>query len=60
MPSGRTPPAEATLPDLGTFLTNHMKEVAAIDFFAVPTATFRILFCSWCCRMPGVARCNLM
>ena len=43
MPSARTPPAKATLPDLGTFLTNHMEEVAAIDFFAVPPATFRIL-----------------
>jgi hypothetical protein len=27
-----------------TFLTNHMEQVAAIDFFVVPTATFRILF----------------
>jgi putative transposase len=28
-----------------TFLENHVKEIAAIDFFTVPTATFRVLFC---------------
>jgi transposase InsO family protein len=27
-----------------TFLKNHMPDIAAIDFFTVPTATFRILF----------------
>ncbi len=27
-----------------TFLTNHMEQMASIDFFVVPTATFRILF----------------
>ena len=27
-----------------TFLTNHMEQMASIDFFLVPTATFRILF----------------
>jgi putative transposase len=27
-----------------TFLTNHMDQMASIDFFVVPTATFRILF----------------
>ena len=28
-----------------TFLRNHVKDIAAIDFFTVPTATFRILYC---------------
>ena len=28
-----------------TFLSNHMKQTAAIDFFTVPTVTFRVLFC---------------
>ena len=28
-----------------TFLKNHAREIAAIDFFTVPTVTFRILFC---------------
>jgi len=28
-----------------TFLENHLGELAAIDFFTVPTATFRVLFC---------------
>lgn len=28
-----------------TFLDNHVEDIVAIDFFAVPTATFRILFC---------------
>ena len=27
-----------------TFLDNHVKDIVAIDFFTVPTATFRILF----------------
>ena len=27
-----------------TFLENHAKEIIALDFFTVPTATFRILF----------------
>jgi len=27
-----------------TFLTNHLAQTAAIDFFTVPTATFRVLF----------------
>jgi len=28
-----------------TFLRNHAKDIAAVDFFTVPTATFRILYC---------------
>jgi len=27
-----------------TFLTNHLAQTAAIDFFTMPTATFRVLF----------------
>jgi putative transposase len=27
-----------------TFLTNHMEQMSSIDFFVVPTATFRVLF----------------
>ncbi len=27
-----------------TFLTNHVSDLASIDFFTVPTATFRVLF----------------
>jgi len=27
-----------------TFLDNHVRDIVAIDFFTVPTATFRILF----------------
>ena len=27
-----------------TFLNNHAKDIVAIDFFTVPTATFRILY----------------
>src|ERR1039457_1916899 len=36
----RTPPSQTWR----TFLTNHMEQMASIDFFLVPTATFRILF----------------
>jgi putative transposase len=28
-----------------TFLDNHASEIAACDFFTIPTATFRILYC---------------
>jgi putative transposase len=28
-----------------TFLDNHVQDLAAVDFFTVPTATFRVLFC---------------
>ena len=27
-----------------TFLTNHVSQLASVDFFTVPTATFRVLF----------------
>jgi transposase InsO family protein len=39
----RTPKPHS--PTWRTFLNNHMTELAAIDFFAVPTATFRLLYC---------------
>ena len=32
-------------PTWKTFLANHAKEIAAIDFFVAPTATFRLLYC---------------
>ena len=28
-----------------TFIDNHIKDIAAVDFFTVPTVTFRILYC---------------
>ena len=28
-----------------TFLENHVKDIAAVDFFTVPTVTFRVLYC---------------
>jgi len=36
----RKPPS----PTWQTFLDNHLKDIVAIDFFTVPTATFHILF----------------
>jgi len=41
MPSRLTTPPSQTW---RTFLKNHMKNMISIDFFTVPTATFRILF----------------
>ena len=38
--SGRPPS-----PTWRSFLKNHAADIAAIDFFTVPTATFRVLFC---------------
>ena len=28
-----------------TFLDKHVRDLVAVDFFTVPTATFRVLFC---------------
>ena len=38
---GRTPPSQGWR----VFLKNHSREIAAIDFFTIPTATFRVLYC---------------
>jgi hypothetical protein len=40
LPRLRKPPSQSWR----TFLTNHLAQTAAIDFFTVPTATFRVLF----------------
>ena len=40
MTKQRRPPSQTWR----TFLTNHTSEIAAIDFFVVPTVTFRLLF----------------
>jgi putative transposase len=40
LPQSRKPPSQTWR----TFLTNHLAQTAAIDFFTVPTATFRVLF----------------
>jgi hypothetical protein len=36
----RSPPSQAWK----TFIENHLKDTIALDFFTVPTATFRVLF----------------
>ncbi len=38
---GKRPPSQ----NWRTFLRNHLRHTAACDFFVVPTATFRLLFC---------------
>jgi hypothetical protein len=38
LPRPRKPPSQANLPE------NHLAQTAAIDFFNVPRATFRVLF----------------
>jgi len=40
MTRDRRPPSQTWR----TFLENHAKDLVAIDFFTVPTATFRVLF----------------
>jgi len=40
MPRRRKPPS----PSWRTFLRNHTKDLISIDFFVVPTATFRLLY----------------
>jgi hypothetical protein len=34
-----------------TFLDNHIPDLAAIDFFTVPTVTFRVLYCFFVLRL---------
>jgi len=41
MPQRREPPSQTWR----TFLANHLHEIASVDLFTVPTATFRVLFC---------------
>jgi transposase InsO family protein len=41
MVRGRKPPSQTWR----SFLKNHMQDLAAIDFFIVPTITFRVLYC---------------
>jgi putative transposase len=40
LPRSRKPPSQPWR----TFLKNHLAQTAAVDFFTVPTATFRVLF----------------
>ena len=40
MPKRRNPPSQPWR----AFLDNHLKDLVSIDFFVVPTATFRVLF----------------
>src|SRR5881392_2441456 len=40
LPKRRTPPSQSWR----TFLTNHVRDLVAIDFFTVPTARLRVLF----------------
>ena len=37
-------PAKPPSQSWRTFLTNHVQQIAAADFFVVPTATYRLLF----------------
>ncbi len=38
------PATSGRYPRLGTFLTNHVDQIVAADFFVVPTITYRLLF----------------
>jgi hypothetical protein len=38
------PSRDAPVADVADFLTNHVSQLASIDFFTVPTVTFRVLF----------------
>jgi hypothetical protein len=44
MPKRQKPPSQTWKP----FLENQVNELVSIDFFTVPTATFRVLFVWWC------------
>jgi transposase InsO family protein len=38
-------PRRGGSPTWRTFWKNHLRDIAAVDFFVVPTATFRLLYC---------------
>ena len=40
MPKNRNPPSQSWK----AFLNNHVRELVSLDFFTVPTVTFRVLF----------------
>ena len=40
----RPRPTKPPSPTWKAFLTNHVKDIVACDFFAVPSVTFRVLF----------------
>lgn len=44
LPSKPPRPRKPSSPSWRTFWKNHLSEIAAIDFFVVPTATFRLLY----------------
>src|SRR2546427_10170032 len=50
MPRLRRPPSQVWR----TFLKNHAKDLIALDFFTVPTATFRVLFVSRRAHLLGI------
>jgi putative transposase len=41
----RVPPSDKTRKLWATFLRNHREVITAMDFFTVPTITFRVLYC---------------
>jgi transposase InsO family protein len=44
LPRRRRPPSELVRQRWRTFLENHLGEAASIDFFVIPTLSFRLLF----------------
>jgi len=40
-----------------TFLTNHARDIVSIDFFTVPTATFKVLYVFLAWTTPGERSC---
>jgi putative transposase len=53
MPRPQKPPSQSWR----TFLKNHLDSTVAVDFFAVPTLTCRILFVLWSLPTIGVGSC---
>jgi hypothetical protein len=52
MPNSRTPPSQTWR----TFLTNHLRDLVALDFFTVSTVRMRVLrLVLGACAAPGAA-----
>jgi hypothetical protein len=54
MPKYRKPPSQTWK----AFLNNHVQGLVSVDFFAVPTASFRVLFVLWSWRIIAGASCT--
>ena len=54
----RVRPRKPPSPTWRTFLENHIKDLVSVDFFVVPTVTFKVLFVFVVLATPGAGSCT--